>query len=100
MNDHSDWEARPDCQWRLNVEVPSNDLLTSLIQRISCAKTESLNNICVIAAISTGARLGSDAKHGRQECGLEQFKPMIINFILQTRIAARIRSLLLQATLV
>ena len=54
---HANRKSRADREGRLDIEVPSNDLLARLVDRIGSPETESLKNSRVVAVIGTRAEL-------------------------------------------
>lgn len=94
IDDHANGIAWTIRRCRLNVEITTNHLLPILLQRIRRAQPERLNNIRIAAGICSRAKLRSDAKDSREKCDPEQLSPVIVDLILETRISARIGSLL------
>jgi len=62
IDDDTDWEARPDGEGRLDIDLAAHELLACLVQRIRAAAPKCLNDIAFGAR---GANLAADAKEGR-----------------------------------
>ena len=58
------------------------------------ALNRNAENARIATAIRTRAELCSHAQDGREECGLEQLSPVIVDLILETGIPACIGALL------
>src|SRR5438105_10398188 len=68
----------------------SDQLLSSLVQRIRSAQRQRLQDGGVSAGIRTRSELCPDAKYGREERRLEQFTPVVVDLVLKTGIALSI----------
>lgn len=83
-DDDTNREARSDSERRLDVELALHDLLAGLADRVRSARADRLDEIVLVLA-RTG--FGADAEEGREDGGLEQHAPMVID---EPRIALRI----------
>jgi hypothetical protein len=86
VDDHAHRKPRPDCQRRLNVKIALNDFLSGLVQAIAGSTTERCDDITIAASAGGGTKFAADAKQRRQQRGLEQGAPMIVDLILKSRI--------------
>src|SRR5260370_6936174 len=84
VDDHAHRETWPDCQRRLNIEIPLDDFLSGLVQAIAGSTTERGDDITVSAGARRCSKLAADAEQCRQEGSLEQGDPMIVDLILET----------------
>ena len=55
VDDHAHRETRPDCQCRLNIEIPLNDFLSGLVQAIAGSPTERRDDITIAAGTGGGS---------------------------------------------
>ena len=52
VDDDSDRKPRPDCQCRLDVEIPMNHFLSGLVQRIRWPPTQRLDEQSLLLPVS------------------------------------------------
>src|SRR6266852_1767209 len=90
VDDHAHWKPRPDRQRWLDVKIALNDFLSGLVQAIAGSTTERSNNITIAASTGGRSKFAADAEQRRQERGLEQGTPMIVDLILKSCITGGI----------
>ena len=61
VDNHPYWEARSDCQSRLDIEISLNNLLSSLIQALAGAAAKRLDDATVVASIRARFQFTSNA---------------------------------------
>jgi len=93
IDNHTNWEARPNCECWLDVETASNHLPASLIQRVG-GTTAQCSNDCTVVAICVGAlaELGTDCQKRRQRGGFEEFTPVIVDLVLEACVTCGVRA--------
>jgi hypothetical protein len=86
-------EPRPDRQRQLNIEILLNDLLASLVEAIAGSAAQRGDDIAVAARTGGRSKLAANAKQRREQRGLEQGSPVIVNLVLKTGITGAICAL-------
>ena len=84
IDDRAHRKTWPDCQRRLNVEIPLDNFLSGLVQAIAGSPTERCDDITIAASTGGGSKLATDSEQGRQEGSLEQGDQMIVDLVLET----------------
>ena len=90
VDDHAHRKPRPDRQCRLDIKIALNDFLSGLVQAIARSTTERCDDITIAASAGGSSKFAADAEQCRQERGLKQGAPMIVDLILKSCIAGGI----------
>src|SRR5262249_43770023 len=85
---HPNRETRTDGDGRLDVERAADHLLAGLVEALRHALLDGLGERAIVVAAHAGFR--ADAQDGREDRGLEQHAPMVIDLVLEAGIALRI----------
>src|SRR3974390_2301870 len=89
-NHHPHWKTWPNGDGRLDVERAADHLLAGLVDALRHALLNGGGQRAVVIAAHTGFR--PDAQDGREDRGLEQRAPVVVDLVLDARVAFRIRS--------
>jgi hypothetical protein len=82
-------EAWADCDRRLNIEIAAHDLLSGLVQTVGTAAPKCGEDGAVVVG---SAKLRSDPEQRRERRSPKESRPMVVNLILKTRKALRVRA--------
>src|SRR5579875_888976 len=87
-DDHTDREAGPDGKRRRHVKLPADDFLTGIVDRVLAAVADGAQQAVVVV----DRELGADAEKRGEARGLGEVPPVIVDAILEARIARRVRA--------
>src|SRR3546814_4592750 len=82
-DNHADREAGSDGQRRRDIELPADDLLAGIVDRVLAAVADRLNQAVVVI----GRKLRADAQQRREAGRLCEIPPMVVDAVLQARVA-------------
>src|SRR5579863_6312273 len=85
---HTDRETRADGDGRLDAERAADHLLAGLVDALRRPLLDRFGKRAVAVAAHAGLR--PDAEDGREDRGLEQHAPVVVDLVLQAGIAFRI----------
>jgi hypothetical protein len=86
-DEHPDREAGADGDRRLNVQRALHDLPAGLADAVGGSLPQGLDELVLVVA---RACFRPDAENRRQDRGLEQHTPVVVDLVLQTGIAFRV----------
>lgn len=84
----------PDRQCGLDVEIAPSGSLSGLIHAVAGSPTKRHDDIGITAGTGGRSKFAADPEQCRQQRGLQQGAQVIIDLVLETGIASRIRACL------